>query len=262
MKTEILIVSCAKHFDWLKYSIRSIVKFATGFNQIKIMIPGDDMTAINPVLAELSSHQGTPIRVGFFEDWPEKGFLRHEHIIMTSDEHCPEADFICHVDSDCLFTEPVTPEDYFEDGKPILYFESFASITRQYPEVGVWQGVTQNCLPFPVLFETMRRHPGVFHRGLYGKAREEMERKTNMSVETYVRQQSNQFPQTFCEFNTLGNVAMQHFGDRYSLKNMEGITTWPPQKLVQFWSHSPPNIPQRPMFKGVPTEATPDYFLK
>ena len=37
-----------------------------------------------------------------YDDWPGKGFLRHEHVIMCSDEFT-DADFICHMDTDCMF---------------------------------------------------------------------------------------------------------------------------------------------------------------
>ena len=259
MNVEIFIVSCAKHFDWLDYCLRSIAKFAVGFQRVKVLVPNQDSNAANELCSRV--RRKVDICAVACEEWPAKGMLWHMAEIMHADEWCPTADFILHTDSDCLFTEPVTPEDYFLNGKSILYYERFESIGKQHPDVLRWQQVTQDCVRFPVQFETMRRHPAVHPRKLYRIAREEIERKTGLSCNDYIRAQRNEFPQSFCEFNTLGNVAMQYISEEYALYNTE-LNEWPPQKLVQFWSHSPPHIPQKPVFKGEPFECTPDYFLK
>lgn len=258
MNTEIFIVSCAKHFDWLDYALQSINKFANGFSGVTVAIPHADMEALTKRKIDCPS---AVMRMG--DEWPGKGMLWHMAQIMRADEWCPEADFILHTDSDCLFTEPVTPEDYFVDGKPVLYYEKFASITRKHPEVGVWQRVVQDCLPFPVRYETMRRHPAVHHRSVYAKARQDIEAKTKKPVDEYIASCQNTFPQTFCEFVTLGNVVMEHFRSKYHVVDtFEFKNGWPPQKISQFWSHAPPDQPQEPQFRGKPFRCTPAELLK
>lgn len=262
MKVEIFIVSCAKHFSWLEYALRSIAEFADGFSRTTILIPrGQEQELPEDIRAP--TFGTVPQRIQLGDEWPEKGFLWHMAQIMRADEWCPEADFILHTDSDCLFTEPVTPDDYFVDGKPVLYYEKFASIARKHPEVGVWQSVVQECLPFPVRYETMRRHPAVHHRSVYAKAREQIESKTKKPSDEYIASCRNEFPQSFCEFVTLGNVAMEYFRSHYHLVDTFGFQNgFPPQKLTQFWSHSPPDVPQSPVYRGKPFECTPEQLLK
>lgn len=263
--TEIFIVSCAKHFDWLEYCLQSIGKFARGFSGVTIIIPGPDAPlAIQRFFGRdfgLPVDQ-TPFRWPNLEpEWEGKGMLWHMAQVMKADEWCPQADFILHTDSDCLFIEPVTPEDYFVNGKPVLYHERFKSLGKKHPEVLRWQEVVQKCVTFPVTQETMRRHPAVHPHKTYLKSRVEIAFKTRIAWDSYIKNQRNEFPQTFCEFVTLGNVGMHYFPHDYHLMDME-TTPWPHQKIAQFWSHSPPHIPQAPLVNGKPFECTPDYFLK
>lgn len=260
MNCEILVVSCQKHFDWLEYCLRSIAKFATGFSGVTIIVPEPDLDV---AVKRWFGQDFGPVTQRWpkcGEEWPEKGMLWHMAQILKADEWCPHADFILHTDSDALFVEPISPEDYVKDGKAILYHERFDSIGRAHPDVLRWQQVTQNCLTFLVVQETMRKLPLVYHRGVYAKAREEIERKTGKPWDEYIRSCENTFPQSFCEHNTLGNVAMQYFPNDYWLLDMER-NPWPPQKLSQFWGHSPPHIPQRPIYKGQPFECTPASLL-
>lgn len=65
-----------------------------------------------------------------------------------------------------------------------------------------------------------------------------MKIKTRESVDDYLKKQRNEFPQTFCEFCTLGNVAMERFRDRYILVEcFKDIEKPKENKLYQCWSH-------------------------
>ena len=165
--------------------------------------------------------------------------LWHEAQIMYADQCCPSADFIAHIDPDCVFTAPVTPETYIKNGKPILCYERFSNIVLRHPGIATWQNCTTNCLPFPVVYETMRHHPEVYHRGLYAIARQQMWKKTGQYVKDYIRSCRNEFPQTFCEFVTLGNVAMHLFPELYELVEQFSDRITPPKHLQAFWSHGP-----------------------
>jgi hypothetical protein len=172
MTTDIPIVSCQKHYPWLRYCLLSCKKFASGFRQVKVLVPEEDLAAITPILTELSQIEGIGVRVQCYDDWPGKGFLRHEHVIMCSDEFT-DADFVCHIDSDCMFTKLVTPEDYFVDGKPVLVHASFHwLINFQQANLGMWQVAVEKAVGWVPTQETMRRHPAVHYRKTYAKARE------------------------------------------------------------------------------------------
>lgn len=266
MTTDILIVSCAKHFAWLRYALLSCKRFATGFRQVKILIPSEDLDAITPLLTELSQKDGITSRVQCYDDWPGKGFLRHEHVIMSSDEFT-DADFVCHIDSDCMFTEPVTPEDYFVNGKQVLMHGRYEWLKNDVQaNLDMWRVTVENAIGRPVTQETMRRHPAVHTRKLYPQARVEIEAHTGKSCADYIASCQESFPQGFCEFNTLGAVAWDHFHDDYHWIDHEQLhktgTPWPNGKLVQWWSHQSPELPQSPVYKDKPWTGTPEQFLK
>jgi len=238
--TQIMIVTFNRDFPYLEWCLKSISKFARGFSKLNVLIPEEDKKPLRDLVVRVATTHPLPfpILISFYEDWPGKGMLMHMRQIMFADEFCKDADFIAHIDADCIFTEPVTPDDYIKDGKPILRYEPFDRIGKRHGGVMRWKEVTEKCLPFPILHETMRCHPEVYHRGLYREARELMERKIGKSVDDYLKEQRNEFPQTFCEFCTLGNVAMERFRDRYILVEcFKDIEKPKENKLYQCWSH-------------------------
>jgi len=262
---EIMIVTFRRDFPYLEWCLKSISKFARGFSKLNVLIPNCDRDEMTVLLSSVVQTHPLPfpILISFYEDWPEgKGMLMHMRQIMFADEFCKDADFIAHIDADCIFTEPVTPEDYIKDGKPILRFEPFDSITKRHGGVGRWKEATEQCLPFPIPYETMRCHPEVYHFGLYRETRELMERKTGKTVDAYLKEQRNEYPQSFCEFCTLGNVAMERFRDHYVLVEQSGDTVVPTNKLGQFWSHGLIDKPQHIWWNGVQNMITPLERIK
>lgn len=177
---------------------------------------------------------------------------------MRSDEWCPGADFILHTDSDCVFTEPVSPEDYFVESKPVLLYASYEWLCRDYPTLRCWQTASQFALGFTIEHEFMRRHPAVHYREVYRKSRELIEAHHGKSVDDYIKRQTNTFPQTFAEFPTLGAVAWKFFHDRYHWINTER-TPHPKDKIRQAWSHREPTAEDVAMFTqlGLTNESTP-----
>jgi len=262
MTTDILIVSCAKHFPWLKYCLRSINRFAKGFRQVKLLVPWDDMQALQQCLIEFNGVDSIAIRVTPYDDWPGKGFLRHEPIIMEADKFT-SADLILHFDSDCLFTAPITPEDYMIDGKPVLMHATYHWLmTTQQANLGMWKATVEKCLGGTSDHEFMRRHPAVHYPKTYQKARECIQAYTGKDPGEYIKSCEEGFPQGFCEFNTLGEVAWRHFRGDYRFWNQETEGFIKPHNVVQFWSHASPDVPQKPYFKDQPFECTPDSLLK
>jgi len=266
MTCDILVISCAKHFSWLVYCLRSAVRFASGFRQVLVLIPSTDLGELTSQLREFADNIGVPIRIKTYEDWPDKGFLAHEYIITASDL-VSDADFMCHIDSDCLFVEPVTPEDYFVDGKPVLMHGSYHWLaTDVQANLMMWQEGVVRAIGGEVTQETMRRHPAVHHRSVYAKTRECIQEHTGKNAADYIRSCDNAFPQGYCEFNTIGAVAWRHFHDHYHWIDHQQLhetnTPWPNNKMAQFWTHSPPEIAQAPKILNVPTTCTPDSLLK
>lgn len=262
MKVEILIVTYRKDFPYLEWTLRSIEKLASGFSQLTIVVPKEDPLELLQLLNSVIPFPGkTEIAIAAGDEWPNKGMLWHMNQIMHADLICDKADFICHIDSDCIFTAPVTPETYIQNGKPILRYEPFDSILKRHPGIA-WREVTQKALPFFIRNETMRCHPEVYHRGLYAETRRLIEKRTGKTCEEYIRSGPNAFPQEFCEFNTLGNVAMQYFKDRYECIEQKDDVTTPDNHLTQFWSHGPLDQPQQIWIKGVEQKVVPMEVIR
>lgn len=261
MNAEILVVTFNRDFAYLPWLFRSIAKFCKGF-VIRVLVPTPDHAQTDAFVHRFLLEKGIEASVQSYDEWPGVGFLHHMAQIMRADEWCPAADFIAHMDADCIFTAPVTPETYIKNGKPYMRYEYFSKLGVRHPGAAAWQAPTQACLPFLVTKETMRCHPGVFHRGLYAEARRQMEIKVQQPWDDYIKKQRNEFPQSFCEFVTLGNVALHCFPDKYEPVEQSGDRVTPDNHVQQF--HSPDQIdrPQSSWVQGAEVQVVPLEFIR
>lgn len=257
MKVSILIATFDRDFGWLRWCLRSIGKFATGFHEVVVAIP--EATPAAAAIALTKDCPGLPVfRFHTFDDWSGKGFVRHMDQIIHADQICPDADFILHLDSDCIFTQPVTPRDYFLNGKPVLLgapYEWIVKTTGNHHYLA-WKKAVEAAIGGMTTVERMRRHPAVHYRMTYQKTRDCILAHTGKLSSEYIRTTRNEFPQTFCEFATLGEVAARYFGNAYALLD-QSRGEQPPDKLMQFWSHAPMDGIQKVWQAGQPQEMVP-----
>lgn len=232
-KVEIFIVTYHKDAPWLKYCLASIKEFATGFTGVTVVCPDRDVEIIEPVCREWGPENLT---LELFTEHEGKGMLHHMAIECMADQFVPTADFILHFDSDLIFIEPVTPADYFVDGKPVLLMEAYERFKDVHPGVMRWQETTQKAIGKPVQFEFMRRHPAVHHRDIYAKTRESVEEANKRPFLDWALSGQNEFPQSWSEYNVLGAVAYSRARPRYHWINT-GNDLPPKSKLWQGWSH-------------------------
>lgn len=236
MRTDILIVTFAKDIEFAKYSLISINKFCSGFGQVLIVVPMQDVD----MFIAIASPFGFNVR-GFHER-EGKGMLHHQAIICEADKWCNQADTILHIDADCIFWEPCTPDDYLLNGKPILYrerFEDFKIHETRYS----WKKCVEDATGIIPEWETMVRHPSIFLRKTYEDTRDIISAHTNQGWREYILSCKNDYPQTFTEFPTLGAIALQFHADGYHwvdystqpINNYEYDRTL--DKLKAFWSH-------------------------
>jgi hypothetical protein len=206
MRCEIFVVSFSRDVEFLRYALKSIRRFATGFAGITVVVPDQD----DDLFAWVYDY-GAKLRT--FNECPGKGMLHHEYQVMIADRWCPFADAILHMDSDCMFWEPVTPADYFVDGRPILYRERYATLTNKLRLN--WKKAVFDATEIDCDWDCMTRLPIVHLPETYKKAREIICDHTQQTVESYILSCRNEFPQSYAEFNTLGSVAIAHFPERY-----------------------------------------------
>lgn len=249
MKTDLFIVSCLKHRHWLEYCLASITKFARGFERVVVLVPDTE----GPAFSELCLKHNAHLRVG--REPAGKGHLWQCLQKCRADEHCAGADFVMHLDSDCIFRQPVTPEDFFQDGKPVLLIEEYASLEKQFPGFP-WRPVVEATLGRPVRYETMRAPGMVNPIGIYADVRQAVVRAQDEPFDDYVLSCQNQFPQTFCEFNTIGAIALEEpWVHRYEVRDVVG-DGWPAQKIIQGWSHATLDQPVSISLDGKATTTT------
>lgn len=256
MKTQLFIVSHAKDANWLDWCLQSIRKFCTGFEGVTVVAP----TADQLVLGGICGANGARLRL-FDQAPPPKCHLDHNVQKCCADLWCPDVDYICHIDSDCVFREPATPEDYFVDGKPVLLVQTYASLERQFNGFP-WRHVVERTLKMPVTWETMRRHPMVNPVSLYPHVRTTVERVNGQSFRDYVLAQKPDYPSGFAEFNTLGAVVMDssEWRNRYHIIDV-GCNPYPRTKLIQFWSHGSPDANQDIWIDGKLTPVVPRQMI-
>ena len=212
MKSELFLVTYAKDYDFTSYTLQSIDKFAKGFAGVTIVVPWKDEQRFKP----LAKKHDCNLR-SYWES-ESKGFLHHQVCKCEADLWCPkDRDLIFHIDADCVFKEPFSPETFMGlTGKPILVRERFDDF-RHYPARYSWRNCVEHALGIEMPWETMVRHPGVFWRDMYAQMRAKIEERHHYPFTQYVLLQRNEFPQTFAEFPTIGGYALGWHAERYDV---------------------------------------------
>ena len=231
-KMDLFIGSYVRDFRYLKYCLRSVNKFASGFNKLHLFVPEEDVVALYRDVDYCNIKRANWV-LHPSEAWPGKGMLHHLYQVMNAEKLAPDADFILHTDSDCVFTGPVTPADFLVGDKPMLLYASYDFIGSN---VRIWQERTQNALGWKPVNEFMRRHGIVHCPPVYAATRSAIEKNTRQPLAEYLRNGINEFPQSFCDFPVLGEIAWQQFRHLYHWINTE-TDPLPPYKIHQSWSH-------------------------
>lgn len=245
-KVEILIVTFARDIDFLHYLMRSIQLYSVGFAGITVAVPRE----------ERGNYSWMPpyVKVAYYDDAPGKGMLMHLAMKTRADELCPDAAFIMHADADNMFWESFTPQDYMPYNKPILVREPYAVCGVRNTNRMYWKETTKRATGIDPEWETMVRHPQVHLRAVYKRTREIIEAHTGMGFTDYVLSGQNAFPQSYCEFNALGTVALKEFASKYTIVDYDRerdarecgvnpLEAWQyiyragRDKMIETWSH-------------------------
>lgn len=215
----------------MELNLRSIEKFCSGFNAVNLLVPQEEAESFLRYSGRNVNVKTYPRDVSV-DQW----HLKHQVEKCRADRWCPDADLVLHTDSDCMFIEPVTPEDYLLHGKPIMLYDHYSRLDKGSQ---VWKSVTEGALRRPVHYEFMRRHPQVNPIGVYPKLREYIEKVQTQDFDDFVLSRKPTFPWGFSEHNAIGAFAYydEDFHEQYAWHNVSG-SGFPREKLIQFWSHS------------------------
>lgn len=234
MKTptvDIFIKSCAKDVDWLKYSLRSIQKFCTGFRDVVLLFPEEEKGMLTPLNL-------TTEKVHYTHEQGDR-YLWQQVEKLNAWKYS-DAYYFTYVDSDVVFTKPVSPEDLFdeESERPIVLYTPYSSLVDKNGAASTpWQAVTEAALNQPVEYEFMRRHPMTASRVLLQLFDAFMNYTHKRGVADYIMAQKHR---QFSEFNALFGFGFYNGGVAYlesHYVNTEPAPI-PPPCARQFWSWS------------------------
>jgi hypothetical protein len=216
---DIFIRSYYKDFQWLRYSLRSIEKYCRGFSKVVVVVPESSRQKLDWL--------GLAGDLTFTCNDQRDDYLGQQVTKLTADLFS-EADFICHVDSDCVFRQPTTPQSLFEKGKPRVLMAPYDRLDSHIP----WRGLVEQVLRRPVEYEFMRMPPYTFPRWIYNCLREHVASLHGISLEDLILAQP---PRGFSEFNVLGAYAFYHHPEKFHWLD---VAAWPSARehCRTFWS--------------------------
>lgn len=222
MTCDIFIKTYPADGKFLEYCLRSIDKFATGFRKIVLVTPMG--SRVGEILFDAGNVRCPNIIE--VEEYGADGYLSQQVFKLHANTFS-DAEFILFMDSDTIFTRPVTPETFFIDGKIAWLYTPYDKIKTP------WQPITEKFLGCPVEFEFMRRHPLLAPSWLLAALRTFCRTMHDVSLDEYIMAQPQR---AFSEFNALGALAYYFHRDMFHWLNTE-TDDIPELTTLQKWSY-------------------------
>ncbi len=207
----------------LRYLLRSIATYCTGFEQVVVVCPVGSETAVAPVVAEFPFAE-----LKLCQNY-DNDFIGQQITKLTASSYI-DTDFIAHVDSDCVFAQPFSPACFMAGEKPALYHREYEFFYRNKVRMP-WQNITSQLMCRQVDFEFMALFPIFYPREIYTDLEAwilENHGITYASIENLIVHKDH-----FSEFNILGAFSYYEGGDRYHEHRNWGIIN-PTHYLRQF----------------------------
>jgi hypothetical protein len=199
---DIFIRSYYKDLDWLVYCLASINKFCSGFRSVIVVVPRSSWSRLRK-LGSVTSGVRFEVCSDYRDDYLGQQITKLHADLFT------DADMICHVDADCIFTRPASPGALIHKGRSSILIRPIASLGRHRP----WQRPTEDFLGWRVQYDFMQHPPFTFPRQIYAEVRNHALQIHGMDLERYV---SGRPPRGFSEFNVLGAYAYERHRDWFT----------------------------------------------
>jgi hypothetical protein len=236
MKLSIVYISYWKDLHWLAYSLQLLFKNLKGDFQVIVRVNAD----CEPVVREW----GVPVRYVFLQRrWPD-GYSYAMYEKMIADDYVDwDTDVIWLLDSDHMLRRPAHVEDFFIDGKPIVYYAEFKDLPEDYSRVAQakWREPTERALGIPLDREYMISPPMAFWKDTFRNCRQRITRvnarafcDTVYSDVPFEAAKFMDHPMTICDYETLGLYAAKFEPDRYSVIPVPLVSELP---FKVYWSH-------------------------
>lgn len=238
MTCSIFIKSCEKDFGFLAYCLKSIHKFAKGFEEIVVVIPeGTNLPLTQERVVKVAEpDNGVATMHG-------TGYVYQQVVKMNADKYC-KSDFILHIDSDTVFNQPVQAFDtvenrgttmpvfspFFMNDKPMWLMTPMADVIAGDKNARAHSTAMQQFSGEVPEFDMMRRMGQVIPRWAYACFRDYVQELHGMTFEKWA------FAQPFrgvTEFNFIGQMLYNryrnfiHFHDtRFGLPESVVTQSW------------------------------------
>lgn len=214
-RTALFIKSYKPDFVWLAYALKSIKKFCTGYHEVVIVVPNQDLEEAKKLVTDEKL-------IGI--DEPPNGYLFQQVVKLNAHKYT-DCELIQYHDSDCIFITPTSPSDYMEDGKPWMYCTPY----EKCDTAQMWKEPTEKALGVSVSLEFMRRIQFVYFRESLIRLHEKYP-----NINQHIMAQPGRH---FSEFNFLGGYVYNFEPNNYIWKNTDEHPLVP-ERLRQFHSYS------------------------
>lgn len=206
MTTDIFIRTYENDLEWLKYCLKSIHKYVTGYRNIIICIPEPQKKLLDSWNLTAEKVVTCPV---YKEDYLGQQISKIESYKYT------DAEAIVFVDSDCCFNAPVDlSKELFENGLPIIYKTLYTSVG----DAICWKEITEKTVDHELEYEYMRRLPFIFLSKTLKSASLYIKLKHDCELDKYILRQPGRH---FSEFNYLGAYAELNEKENYYFRDTE-----------------------------------------
>jgi hypothetical protein len=220
MSCSLLLRTWWKDLPWAQWCLASVERFASGFDEVVVVLP----RASEPWLRRVDL-PGSRVRVELCDDVADD-YLGQQVTKLYADELI-DSEWVCHLDADCVFVEPVSPEALMPGGRPVVVTRPVELMGRHWP----WGASSEEFLGWPVELDCMQRPPFVFPRWLYPELRGHCRDRHGVDVDEYVLGRP---PRGFSEFTVLGNFARRFHREAFDWVDAEDAAA--PHWCRWYWS--------------------------
>jgi hypothetical protein len=212
VQVDIFIRSWHGDFNWLEYCLRSIKKYAKGFGKVHVCIPIQDFDVFPNV---------DGVEVHLVERWADD-YIGQQNDKLHADWYC-RSPYILVMDSDCVITKDLRPEDLFREGNPIWLYEA---VPR---DATPWYEITQEAIKSMPEFKFMRRQPFVFSAQSLKDFRKFMFECHGEDICLWLKKRPYR---RFSEFNAFGAWAYRNYHRHFCWLHPAEVDTF----VKQSWS--------------------------
>lgn len=216
---DIFVRSYWKDLPWLGYCLRSIRRYASGFRDVVVVLPRSTRPWLrrNPVVPH-------DVRIAWCDEYAND-YLGQQVSKLYADLFS-DADLLCHLDADCLLSEPTTPSALAPSGRPWVVIRPISEVDRHIP----WRGPTEDFLGWRITHDFMQQPPFVYPRSLYPAIRQYCRERYHLELADYVLGRP---ARGFSEFNVMGGYA---YARHHQLFTWADWTVAPRARCSWFWS--------------------------